>query len=95
NHIVLAMIVLAAQAEVAAILWRMPEATKLPDENSNGLKESVEIIERLFRGRLEIFPEMERLLKEWREALDQILSGEVSQDQARSRLLSLAAQVRY
>jgi hypothetical protein len=95
NHIVLAMIVLAAQAEVAAILSDMPAAAELLDGNSDGLKRSGEILERLFRGRLEVFPEMERLLKEWRESLSHILSGKASQDQARSKLFSLAGQIRY
>jgi hypothetical protein len=95
NHLVIAVIALAAQLEVAALFMGTPTATALLDGDTNRIQNIKGILDGLFKGSLDLFPEMKRLLIRWRESVSRIRDGQVPQGRIREMLINLASEIRY
>jgi hypothetical protein len=94
NHLILPVIGLAAQAEVATLIWNQPASRLLLDSEgqSRGCKQ---ILELLLGNEVEQFPAMFAMLKLWSEKIELICAGKVADDEAQNSLLGLASEIRY
>lgn len=95
NHLIIPIISLAAQAEVAALMWGLPASSRLLDNSQDMPKGCRQILSLILSNKDENFPEISLVLKSWSEELEKIWRGEIGSDAAKASLLNLASEIRY
>jgi hypothetical protein len=97
NQFTMAMILVACQAEVAALLWDVDcrKARQLLDHNGDELEGLKQSFNRMSEARVSQFPMMAGLINSWEVKIDKLLSEEIAPETAKQVLLELGGEVRY
>lgn len=97
NEFVMALILVAAQAEVAALLWEGDnhQARRLVESDDKSLESLRHLIERIDAARGDRFPRIAELIRTWNATLDALMVGEVLPARAKQMLRAIGAEVRY
>jgi hypothetical protein len=97
SEFVMALILCAAQAEVAALLWGSDSAAAraLLDGDGEGLAGLKQIVRRLRSGRIAHFPRLAEVIDAWALTIDRLANNEVSTAQAKAELIDFGRIVRY
>lgn len=97
NEFVMALILVAGQAEVAALMWEGDnhQARSLVESDDKSLESLRHLIERIDCARGDRFPRIAELVRIWNGTLDALMVGEVLPARAKQMLRSIGAEVRY
>jgi hypothetical protein len=97
NEFVMALILISAQAEVAALLWASDSQTamSLVDNESSELPGLKQLLNRLKSVGIATFQQLANLIDSWDAKLNELRIAALAPAAAKTTLLSIAAAVRY